>query len=116
MGRAYLYQCPIMAAGGRLYFDPELGVCNWPWMVDCEITTTESPTTTTMVTKSSSTTSIEPLSTTASQLNSTTMKPATDATIASINTTMKPITSKDPQTSTRPEDPSTTSRATSSQP
>merc|ERR1712018_492472 len=56
MGRAYLYQCPIMASGGQLYYDPELGVCNWPWMVDCEITTTESPTTTSMITEPSTTT------------------------------------------------------------
>ena len=116
MGRAYLYQCPIIAAGGRLYFDPELGVCNWPWMVDCEITTTESPTTTTMVTKPTSTTTIEPLSTTASQINTTTIEREIDATTASINTTIKPITSEKPTTSTLPEDPSTTSKATSSQP
>ena len=116
MGESYLYKCPMMATGDRLYYDPELGVCNWPWMVDCDITTTESPTTTTMVTEPSSTTTIEPLSTTESQVNSTTIELTTDATTASINTTVKPITSEKPQTSTVSEDPSTTSKTTSSQP
>jgi len=116
MGESYLYQCPLMATGDRLSYDPELGVCNWPWMVDCDITTTESPTTTTMVTEPSSTTTIEPISTTASPLNSTTIEPTTDVTTASLNTTMKPITSEKPRTNTLPEDPSTTSKGTSSQP
>jgi len=117
MGRAYLYQCPIMAAGGRLYFDPELGVCNWPWMVDCEVTTTESPTTTTMVTEPSSTTTVEPVSTTTNQMNSTTLNPTTEVTTVSINTTTaEPITSEIPQTSTQPDDLSTTPEVTSSQP
>merc|ERR1711963_839840 len=86
MGRAYLYQCPIMASGGQLYYDPELGVCIWPWMVDCEIATTESPTTTSMITEPSSTTEIEPVSTTTSQMNST-LKPTTELTTISTNTT-----------------------------
>jgi len=117
MGRAYLYQCPIIAAGGRLYFDPELGVCNWPWMVDCEITTTESPSTTTMVTEPSSTTTVEPVSTTTSQMNSTTLNPTTEVTTVSINTTtVEPITSEIPQTSTQPDDLSTTPEVSSSQP
>jgi len=117
MGRAYLYQCPIMASGGRLYYDPELEVCNWPWLVDCEITTTESPTTTTMITEPSPTTEIEHVSTTTSQMNSTTLKPTTDITTISTNTpTEEPITSEKPQTSTQPDDKSTTSKATSSQP
>jgi len=117
MGRAYLYQCPIMAAGGRLYFDPELGVCNWPWMVNCEITTTESPTTTTMVTEPSSTTTVEHVSSTTGQMNSTTLSPTTEVTTVSINTTtVEPITSEIPQTTTQPEDLSTTPEVTSSQP
>jgi len=117
IGKSYLYKCPMMATGDRLYYDPELGVCNWPWMVDCVITTTESTiTTTTMVTKPSSTTTIEPLSTTASQKNSKTSQPTKDTTTTSMNTTTKPVTSEKPQTSTMPEDPSTTSKATSSQP
>jgi len=117
MGRAYLYQCPIMASGGQLYYDPELGVCNWPWMVDCEITTTESPTTTSMITEPSSTTEIEPVSTTTSQLNSTTLKPTTELTTISTNTTTgEPTTTEKPETSTQPDDQSTTSEATSSQP
>ena len=105
MGESYLYKCPMMATGDRLYYDPELGVCNWPWMVDCDITTTESPTTTTMVTEPSITTTVEPLSTTQSQVNSTTIEPTTDAATTSINTTVKPITSEKPQPSTLPEDP-----------
>ena len=117
MGRAYLYQCPIMASGGRLYYDPELEVCNWPWLVDCEITTTESPTTTTKITEPSTTTEIEPVSTTTSQMNSTTLKPTTDITTISTNTpTDEPVTSEKPQTSTQQDDQSTTSEATSSQP
>ena len=118
MGESYLYKCPLMATGDRfehrLYYDPELGVCNWPWMVDCDITTTESPTTTTMVTEPSRTTANEPVSTTKSQINSTTIEPTSDATTASITTTIKPITSEKPKTSTLPEDPSTTSKVTSS--
>jgi len=117
MGRAYLYQCPIMASGGRLYYDPELEVCNWPWLVDCEITTTESPTTTTMITEPSTATEIEPVSTTTSQVNGTTLKPTTDVTTISTNTpTEEPITSEKPKTSTQPDDQSTTSEDTTSQP
>ena len=116
VGKSYLYKCPMMATGDRLYYDPELGVCNWPWMVDCVITTTESPITTTMVTKPSITTTIEPLSTIASQKNNTISQPTKNTTTASINTTSKIVTSEKPQTSTLPEDPSTTSKATSSQP
>jgi len=117
MGRAYLYQCPIMASGGQLYYDPELGVCNWPWMVDCEIATTESPTTTTIITEPSTTTESEPASTTTSQTNSTTLRPTTEVITVSTDTpTDEPTTSEKPQTSTQPDDQSTTSEATSSQP
>ena len=116
MGESYLYKCPMMATGDRLYYDPELGVCNWPWMVDCDITTTESPTTTTMITEPSSTTTIKPLSTKAVEINSTTSKPKTGTTTTSISTTMKPITSEKPQTSSLQEDPTTTSKPTSSKP
>jgi len=124
LGESYLHKCPMMATGDRLFYDPEFNVCNWPWIVDCDITTTKSPTTTTMVTKLTSTSTIEPLSTTASQINTTTIERETDATTASINTTLKPITSEKPithlkqhlKTITLPEDPSTISKATSSQP
>jgi len=115
MGNAYLYQCPLIAGGGRLYFDIELGVCNWPWMVECEITTTESPSTTTMTTIPSKTTTTEHGSTTAIQINSTTLEPTTEATTKSINTTVEPTTSEKPQTSTQSDDSSTTSETTSSQ-
>merc|ERR1719423_597965 len=100
-----------MAAGDRLNYDHELGVCNWPWMVDCNITTTESPTTTTIVTEPSETSTNEPVSTTESRINGTTIEPTSDATTA-----IKPITSEKPKTSKLPEDPSTTSKATSSGP
>jgi len=115
MGNAYLYKCPLIAGGGRLYFDTELGVCNWPWMVDCVITTTESPSTTTMVTVLSNTTTTEPVSTTTIQINSTTLEPTTEATTKSINTTVEPITSEKPQTSTQADNSSTKSETTSSQ-
>jgi len=115
MGNAYLYKCPLIAGGGRLYFDTELGVCNWPWMVDCEITTTESPSTTTMVTTQSNTTTIEPVSTTTIQINST-LEPTTETTTKSINTTVKPTTTEKLQTSTQHDESSTASETTSSQP
>lgn len=51
-GVAYLFQCPNMTDGGRLYFDSELQRCNWPSEVDCEIASTEQPETTS-VTESS---------------------------------------------------------------
>ena len=35
---AYLFSCPITVQG-ILYFDPTINVCNWPWLVDCHITT-----------------------------------------------------------------------------
>jgi len=115
MGNAYLYKCPLMVGGGRLYYDTELGVCNWPWMVDCDISTTESPSTTTMVTTQSNTTTKEPVSTTTIEENSTTLKPTTDATTVSIKTTtVEEITSENPQTSTKQADSETTSEATSS--
>ena len=52
--KAYLHQCPNATAFNQdqlqwyqyqLYFDPELKVCNWPSMVNCSITTTETPAT-----------------------------------------------------------------------
>ena len=44
--KAYLHQCPnATASGDQLYFDPELKLCNWPSMVNCSITTTETPAT-----------------------------------------------------------------------
>merc|ERR1712038_531135 len=39
-GVPYLFKCPEMPSGGRLYFDPTLDKCNWPEKVDCEITST----------------------------------------------------------------------------
>jgi len=117
MGNAYLYKCPLMAGGGRLYYDTEFGVCNWPWMVDCEITSTEAPSTTTMVTTPSNTTTMEPVSTTKAQKNSTTLEPTTEKFTTSIKTTtVEQRTSEYPQTSTQPDDSRTTSEETSSHP
>ena len=45
-GVAYLFKCPEMPSGGKLYFDPKLDKCNWPNKVDCEITSTNPPKTT----------------------------------------------------------------------
>jgi len=33
-------KCPMMRSGESLKYDPELRVCNWPWLVNCENTTT----------------------------------------------------------------------------
>jgi len=102
---AYLQRCPMMASGGRLYYDPVLKTCNWPSKVDCEITSTSSPTTTTMVTEPSVTTttsetSVQPESTTSVQIDSTTTEPPT-----SITTTMEPTTSEIQEASTLPDTP-----------
>ena len=49
-GVAYLFQCANMTDGKQLYFNQTLQSCNWPWEVQCEISSTEP----TPVTESSS--------------------------------------------------------------
>ena len=83
---AYLLQCPITTSG-RLYFNPDLKICDWPWRVDCVITTASPSTTTTKLT------------TTPSIANSTTSR-------TTISTTYEPTA---PQ-----NDTSTTTESTSS--
>jgi len=85
LGIPYLFQCPITVSG-RLYFDVELQTCNWPSQADCEITTTNPPTTTTVT------------------------EPSNDT------TTEEPTTSQTTHTSNIPRNSSTTSRPTSAQP
>jgi len=102
---AYLQKCPLMVSGGRLHYDPELKTCNWPSEVDCTITTTSNPATTTMVTEISistteSETSVQPESTTSIKSDSTTTEPPT-----SITTTMEPTTTEIQEASTLPDTP-----------
>ena len=68
---AYLFQCPITTSG-RLYFDSELQVCDWPWRVQCEVTTASTPTTTTNATTTTSIANSTTVRTTTSTTNETT--------------------------------------------
>ena len=85
---AYLRKCPMMVSGGSLYYDPEIKICNWPNLVECEITSTTSPATTSIVTEpaASTTTPDEP---TTSQVPLTTTQPRNSST-TSIETTVQP--------------------------
>lgn len=81
MGIPYLFMCPNTTTG-QLYFDPDLEVCNWPWQVDCEITSTSTdrPTTTSRNITTTEVTSQPPVTTTPYQNSSssttqTSMKP-----------------------------------------
>jgi len=109
---AYLQICPMMMSGGRLYYDPEIGTCNWPDQVDCEVVSTSSPSTTTVVTDpsvSTPETSIQPESTTTMQIDSTTTEHITELTTSkSKTTTMEPTTSDDSDSTTLPDTPTQT--------
>jgi hypothetical protein len=65
LGIPYLFECPTTVSG-RLYFDVELQTCNWPSQVDCEITSTNPPTTTLVTEPTNNTTTEKP---TTSQLS-----------------------------------------------
>ena len=34
---ACLFQCPPIASGGFLYYNPSTKLCDWPWNVDCQM-------------------------------------------------------------------------------
>jgi len=78
----------MMVSGGSLYYDPEIKICNWPNLVECEITSTTSPATTSISTElpDSPTTPDEP---TTSQVPLTTTQPRNSST-TSIETTAQP--------------------------
>merc|ERR1712038_517591 len=60
----------LMSCPGDLYFDPQLDVCNWPDLVDCQppttTTTTTTSTTTTTTEAEADTTTVEAATTTSS--------------------------------------------------
>ena len=114
-GYTYLFACPPTASG-ILYFDPELEVCNWPWLVDCQIkTTTHEPTTTTEDNSTAQpSTTRKPLTTTEGVSTSTTHNPTTTTekgSTAPATTTKKPtITTEEAATSTTHNSTTTTEK------
>ena len=95
---AYLFSCPERNPVGLLYFDPTINVCNWPWLVDCQVTT-PSPTTERDTTTIGNTTktpaettphAITTIGTTKTPDEITTHTTTLKSTIPSDNTTVQP--------------------------
>jgi len=82
------YQCQedwpiLMECAPPLYFDPDLGVCNWPRFVDCQqASTTAEATTEAPVTTAADTTTPEAFNTTTTEAVDTTTPEAIDTTTA----------------------------------
>merc|ERR1711962_407291 len=80
------YQCQedwpiLMECAPPLYFDPDLGVCNWPRFVDCQqASTTAEATTEAPVTTTADTTTPEAANTTTAEVVDTTTAEAVDTT------------------------------------
>ena len=111
-GYTYLFACPPTATG-ILYFDAELEVCNWPWLVDCHIkTTTHEPKTTTVDNSTVPTSTTKNTTTTTEKVSTpTTHNPTTTTekgSTAPVSTTKKPTITTEEATTSTTHKPTTT--------
>merc|ERR1711962_211194 len=119
------YQCQedwpiLMECAPPLYFDPDLGVCNWPRFVDCQqASTTAEATTEAPVTTTVDTTTPEAANTTTAEVVDTTTPEAVDTTTAEAvdTTTAEAVDTTTPEaedtTTSEAVDPTTTQAAPS---
>merc|ERR1711962_490719 len=119
------YQCQedwpiLMECAPPLYFDPDLGVCNWPRFVDCQqASTTAEATTEAPVTVTADTTTPEAANTTTAEVVDTTTPEAVDTTTAEAvdTTTAEAVDTTTPEaedtTTSEAVDPTTTQAAPS---